>query len=405
MKSRYNVISMTAAVVLLFLLLIHSQGYQAAWELMGIPPMTPHFADVRVITHGAEAHAQGLDPLINNPSDPWHRRMNYPRVWQLLYLLGINESHTTLIGLAIIASFWIGISLLLPNATNSTLALVFAAAVSPAALLGMERANIDLFIFLLVVLSILAIQRSNAWAMVALMAGFVLKLFPLFGWVILLKLDASKIRRPVFLLAGLAALYLFATFSDILLIIEGTPRAAFFSYGMNVCWMALAEENAAVGKIIHLLSWFLVALILGLSFSALWRNGPAIKDTDTPMHLDAFRAGAGIYAGTFLIGNNWDYRLIFLILTLPQLLSWAGGSGVHRLISIATLTAILLSCWHMLIIKLFFGYGEGYQWAFLLDELAHWTAFAGVTYLLFSSAPAWIKEYLRHPNPSGASTA
>jgi hypothetical protein len=54
---------------------------------------------------------------------------------------------------------------------------------------------------------------------------------------------------------------------------------------------------------------------------------------------------------------------------------------------------------------LFFGYGEGYQWAFLLDELAHWTAFAGVTYLLFSSAPAWIKEYLRHPNPSGASTA
>jgi len=388
---------MTAAVVLLFLLLIHSQGYQATWELMGIPPMTPHFADVRVITHGAEAHSQGLDPLVNNPGDPWHRRMNYPRVWQLLYPLGINESHTTIIGLAIIASFWIGICLLLPNATNSTLALVFAVAVSPAALLGMERANIDLFIFLLVVLSVLAIQRSNALAMVALMAGFILKLFPLFGWVILLKLDASKIRRPVFILAGLAALYLFATFSDILLIIESTPRAAFFSYGMNVCWMALAEENAATGRIIHLLSWFLVALILCVSFSALRRNSPPMKSSDSPIYLDAFRAGAGIYAGTFLIGNNWDYRLIFLILTLPQLLSWAKGAGLHRVISIITLTAILLSCWHMLIIKLFFGYGEAYQWAFLLNEFANWTAFTGVTYLLFSSVPDWIKDHLRFP--------
>ena len=33
-----------------------------------------------------------------------------------------------------------------------------------------------------------------------------------------------------------------------------------------------------------------------------------------------FITGALIYSGTFLIGNNWDYRNTFLLLTIPLLI-------------------------------------------------------------------------------------
>lgn len=132
-------------LVLLFLLL----GYEHTWRLWNIPVMSPPFADLRVITHGADSVARGLDPLISNPGDPWGRPLNYPRIWQSLYSVGVNKSHTVLLGLGIILSFLAGVVMILPNASNMTASLVFCALASPAVLLGIERANIDLFIFLL----------------------------------------------------------------------------------------------------------------------------------------------------------------------------------------------------------------------------------------------------------------
>jgi len=36
----------------------------------------------------------------------------------------------------------------------------------------------------------------------------------------------------------------------------------------------------------------------------------------------AFRFGAGIYCGTYLLGTNFVYRLMFLLLCVPQLQGW-----------------------------------------------------------------------------------
>ncbi len=82
--------------------------------------------------------------MVENPGDPWQRRLNYPRIWHTLYSLGINKSHTTFMGLTIIFSFLVGVCLIIPNVDNRTLVLVFAAVLSPSTLLGVERANIDL---------------------------------------------------------------------------------------------------------------------------------------------------------------------------------------------------------------------------------------------------------------------
>ena len=69
-------------------------GYDETWRLWNIPTMTPHFADLRSITAGAESYARGLDPMVNNPADPWGRAMSYPRIWQGLFLFDLDQGDT-----------------------------------------------------------------------------------------------------------------------------------------------------------------------------------------------------------------------------------------------------------------------------------------------------------------------
>lgn len=142
-----NAIIAFSMSVILFLLLFVALGPKGVWELWNVPAMTPHFADLRTITGGAESYAQGLDPMVQNPGDPWGRTMNYPRIWQSLYYFGIDQRHTTIFGLILISLFFLGVVLLLPNANPPTIFLVLAAVFSPATLLGIERGNIDLLIF------------------------------------------------------------------------------------------------------------------------------------------------------------------------------------------------------------------------------------------------------------------
>lgn len=356
--------------------------------------MSPHFADIRAITGGAESYAQGLDPMIENPGDPWQRRLNYPRVWQILYSLGVNQSHTTYIGIGVILSFLVGVCLILPHASNFLIALVMAAVLSPAALLGIERGNIDLLMFLLVSISVVTVKRWHVLSTVAVLLGFSLKLFPIFGGTVLLKVSRSLFLRYVLIIFVFATLYTFLIYSDILLIIEATPKSVNLSYGINVFWMTAMRFNSSIGELARFLSPLTVLLALWWAFIALPRNDFVPESQSEAVYLDAFRAGSAIYLGTFLLGNNWDYRLIFLILTMPQLVAWVKcRSRYISLISIFSLASILLSLWNLVITSIARHLPYGNYASFVLDEISNWVVFIGLLYLLFWSMPYWVKGY------------
>jgi hypothetical protein len=79
--------------------------------------------------------------------------------------------------------------------------------------------------------------------------------------------------------------------------------------------------------------------------------------------------GAGIYAGTFLLGNNWDYRLIFLLFTVPQLAEWTRQkNGFFTTLARITLGALIVSCWYLVLVKWFSIFKYGHPLAYLLDE-------------------------------------
>lgn len=410
MKSRKRVIAILGIITSLFIILLVLYGYDNTWRLWNIPTMSPHFADIRTITHGAESYAQGLDPMIENPGDPWHRRMNYPRIWQSLYFLGINHTHTTIIGLIIIFSFLVGICLILPNANNKVIIMVFSAVLSPAVLLGIERGNTDLFMFFLVSVAVLTVGRSYILSTFFIMTGFLLKLYPIFGVALLLKAERKKFVLYISIILAFCFLYAYASLPDLVQINSGTPKSIVLSYGMNVFWMGLSTINQNLGFYARLLSYFLVLLIFLTSFSAaiLNRKVSALVSYDNKYldsYLDSFRVGSAIYIGTFLLGNNFDYRLMFLIFVIPQLIFWS-ERPIDRVtvISKIVLLNIYISLWYLMIFKIMifvpYGNSAGYVFAgYVLDEMSNWIVFSGLVYLFFLSLPTWAMKFAQNLSP------
>ncbi len=56
-------------------------GWTFVWEKLLIPTMSPPFADMRTVQGALTSTANGFNPQLENPGDPWQRRMNYPSVW------------------------------------------------------------------------------------------------------------------------------------------------------------------------------------------------------------------------------------------------------------------------------------------------------------------------------------
>ncbi len=100
--------------------------------------------------------------------------------------------------------------------------------------------------------------------------------------------------------------------------------------------------------------------------------------------LEAFRIGSSIYIGTFLIGNNWDDRLIFLLFTIPQILTWLKTQVQFESISGLALMAIILTTWLS---------NNPYQLHYL-EELLNWSLFLFFAYSTLLTLPNWLKSYI-----------
>ncbi len=83
-----------------------------------------------------------------------------------------------------------------------------------------------------------------------------------------------------------------------------------------------------------------------------------------------FYLGTLIYVGTFAVFKNYDYRLVYLLLTLPQLMQWVRQGrpdDPRRSLAGLGLAAVVLGLW----------IGTLSQQLNLLDELVSW-AVAGL---------------------------
>jgi hypothetical protein len=366
-----------------------------------VPKMLPPFADMRVVTAGAECIRLGYDVLIENPCDPWKRPMNYPWIWSMPAVWGINQSHTVVLGIFCGILFFI-LTFVTIKRLNYIESLFYALILcSPSAMLAVERGNNDIIIFILLALSLLIIKSRNSifrsFSYILILFTAILKLYPIFALTSCLKENRRDFSFIFICISIVFGIYLIGDLESLDLISKATPRSTVLSYGSKVIFDIVFPRlekfsyvflGSNITELIHMIKLPMLSLsILLVMFAAyvLAKNGENIYQKEKPLdinRIDAFRIGSSIYVGTFLIGNNWDYRLIFLLFTIPQILAWLKSGNRFSLIAGLALVGIILTTWLSR-----FGY-------FYLDELINWFLFLFYTYTLILTFPKWLKNYM-----------
>lgn len=358
----------TVSVISTFLIIIgYFIGYEHLWNIWKIPSMSMSFSDLRNLTSASESLALGYDPLYDNPQDPWQRPLNQPRLVQsILKFTHINQGNTVLIGILFGLLFLTGIFIVFRKLDKTSAIIISFLIFSPAAILGVERGNHDLLIFFLVALAVFLADQAWLSMSVLLLASFI-KLFPVFAVLYLFKFTTKKsiMICSVFLLFFLS--YMLYNLPDLPQVFKSTQKG-FYQWAYGV--MTYDEKATAYA--------YIPAAAVLISTTMFYVNHLRLRgwiESDLT-YLDAFRAGAGVYLGTFLLGNSWAYRLIFLIFTVPQLVTWIKIDRDRKLVSIVALVSTIGSCC------------PAWVDSGILDEIFNWLLFISLLYLMLSVLPA-----------------
>ncbi len=394
-----------SAVILSFFV----NGYLETWAVWQFPPKMPPFLDFRLIPGSAETFRSGIDPSIYNPNDPAGRVFNYPKIWYLLFNTGISQDDTVWMSIVLLVLFFLVVFTFPEKLRVRDSLLLLVIVFSPASMLLYERGNVDLIFFILIGLMILTLSRWPAVAIGILSIASFFKLFPFFAVAGLLQENKKKFYVLCTASLMIFLLYLVFSIESLKASWQLTERGNYFSYGVYIIFDLLrsymryyllrvvpeTQIQTVLGIVPHLSAFLALA---GVFFLALRQK--ISFPTFSERNLVAFRAGASIYVGTFLLGNNWNYRLAFLIFAIPQLSQWLFASPAkQRWLYWGMFAVICVSCWDAIIryffLQLFLG-----DYVFQLsifDELMNWGMFAGFAFLLFASAPAWFRSLAWNP--------
>src|SRR5215472_7506590 len=226
---------LAGAVVALFFAVFTAFSYahgSAPWTTVGVNAYKTKFEDMQSVTSSWDCTRRGIQAFPNNPCDPQGRPANYPRMWTHFGVIGLGLGDTVPLGIALGVIFYIA-ALLVPGRLSSREGVLYAALLlSPATLLGVERGNVDLFMFALIALGVGVVRRSS-WAGAApIVFAAVLKLFPAFGLAVLVR----RRKRWAALVASVVVLgvYAVATLDDIRTLRHAIPRVIQNSYSAGV---------------------------------------------------------------------------------------------------------------------------------------------------------------------------
>jgi len=365
-------------------------GYETTWHLWNIPTLMPPFTDLRLLPGSAESYRAGFNPIYNNPGDPLGRHFNYPFAWYFVFYTGIKQDDTIWIGVLlalgyILCSWIFSRHIGLPSACLIAIILF-----SPASMLAVERGNVDLFIFILCTLALLLLENRTWLATVILITASFLKLFPIFGLAIFLRENRSRFWVISLSAFAIFLVYAVLTYSNISASFAYTEKGAELSYGVNVIPLYM-EQLFRSKQLFDLLTPIFSLIGLGLFLFVFYLGSKSgILPVNESRHLSAFRLGAIIYGGTFFIGNNWDYRLIFLLFAVPQLVEWATESPARKPAR-WTMVSLVIACWYLINLYIFGSLSMGKYIVYFLDQISKWGLFAGLCYFFFASAPDWLK--------------
>jgi hypothetical protein len=330
------------ATLVLFELMFGPGGYIILAKKASINPL-PYFADLDVLLTGLDAIRNGLDPY----TTPWKgfgnipwvpvggiNMFNYPKsIGYLSYFPFLTADNLFIIGFTLAFLFSVAVGSLFQNKSLRDAIYCTLIIISPAVMLGIDRGNYDVFIFVLIVFSIRLIQKRLYQCAIFLLLGMI-KLFPIAGLLYLSNSPKKRSSIILFILFSIIfGLHFIANYENWMLVSAKTPRpmgTAAYGLGPIVSFIILKINTTNLYEYIHPINLKLILVFtLALVFSAI-SHIVFFKDPFRRIKLsinqdyvgNSYIIGSSIFIFTCIIGYNWDYRLIFLILTIPQIMVW-----------------------------------------------------------------------------------
>jgi len=324
------------------------------WHLFAVPHLNYLFLDMAAVTAAIEGHGDGLNVLVANPYDPLERVHIYSPLWLLGAEVGLTRLDTSWIAALSIISY-LALTVYIIRAGNwvaSTVTVLFL--LSPALLLGMERANTDLIAYGLIVLAIIfASKEKLVWhglASAFLLVSSLAKFYPFFCLVLFLFyfLVTTKWKESVVYSVSLAIFftYIFANFETIELIVGNIPNVTGKStFGGETLFDRIGLSLSLHTRIVTYLGFaisILLAFALAGRLNINWGKNNRLQ-------CYTYFIGVGLLLFCFVVGNSFDYRNIYGLLMLPLLLAWltcnGSGGSLNRLIAVVCLFGFVFTIW------------------------------------------------------------
>ena len=411
------ILAAAAAAVLAYLFVHDHAFYLAIFRTVSISAYPEPFNDWSSLSSAVTCWQKGVDVYVHNLCFARNPDEGY-NYGPLLLRLGFITNDPVAIkatSIAFGALFLATVALTNRPRTGLGLLATILALVSSATMVAIERAGLDLMIFVATALLAALLIRSGVfralgYAIVAILA--LLKFYPF-----VLAIMAVRERLRGFLLASVAMTAVVAV--PIALTLDQT-RSAMANIGPGRLFANLIGAKnlpdgliELVGQRVHLdpasaallVSLGRPAILLGLVACALAlaitlvRGGLATGYRSLrPFDAALLACGAALLVGCFFVGNSILYRAIFLLLALPGLLRLATllQPGFTRLVIRATCIAIPAACSinviHALVnlVTAPGSIGRAIDWVVM--ELAWWLIIAvliGVLITVVTASPIW----------------
>ncbi len=310
---------------------------RAVLQGLGVPALDHPFMDLRGVAAWCEAFRHGKDPSI---SPTWivipeyHDQPNFLMNYSPLVLgfgwLGLLPGTIITWGIVSGMIFFAAVWVLAGRCTVGRAFLWALLICSPDAVLVVERGNLDIFLFVFLVAA-LELREHPPFDSGLILVGALVKFFP----IVALLAPWSKAGRHLKISAGIAAmlflLSLFMLRSRIVSIggsLSGQCHSAFGCAVPADLLIRVGFPVTVAGESLQLLLKTVAIVLLLLSFgTGLLLNSRRWKSSVTGRSLYAFFLGAPVMGLLFIIGNQMDYKWIFLLFMIPAVLEMIDGES------------------------------------------------------------------------------
>jgi hypothetical protein len=264
----------------------------------------------------------------------------------LINLLGITASQTSFWAISFTIIFCIALGLLSSFFTaqkNNNPIIICLVLSSPGLLFLIERANIDLVMFFLVLTAcVLAIKGFNFWAILLIALSALIKFYTLPLLVAFIFINKLKKVR-LFTIA--VCMIIIPIFISDYLKIKTVPQGWFVSFGANFIGQYINTFTKKFGlglpkiEIVSMyvlgLTFFALSMLIVAKFSNLHGNSldSMFKNSITKDYLEKILLFFGsVFLSMYLFGMSYDYRLIFAAVSGLALISLTPAGFLQKFI-------------------------------------------------------------------------